>query len=379
MSISIVSLNVNGMVDNKKRNAVFYWCKKKNIDVICLQETHSSSDVETKWKNEWKGESFWNHGSSNSKGVAILFSEKFKFEITETGRDSIGRTISVHVKTPGNNGIFIYNIYAPNLAGDRKSFFEKDILIDNNNRNIVLGDFNCALIKNLDRKPVPLRDDIGSHELKTFVEHNELIDVWRKRYPKEKQYTFCRGNSRSRIDYIFISSELQYKSQQVKLVYFPFSDHDGVFMKLKTNEPERGPGTWKMNSSVIQSDLFRNTFESFWGNWKLKKNHFENNLEWWEETKIKIKSITIEVAKQLNITEKQIREWEKRLDNITGTHPINNENELNNLKVKIKDYYAQKAEAVRIRSKVNWYEKGEKSTGYFFKLEKKRGAEKIMD
>ncbi|CAC5406716.1 unnamed protein product [Mytilus coruscus] len=86
--------------------------------------------------------------------------------------------------------------------------------ISNNNRNIVLGDFNCALIKNLDRKPVPFRDDIGSLELKTFIEHNELIDVWRKRYPKDKQYTFCRGNSRSRIDYIFISSELQYKSQQ---------------------------------------------------------------------------------------------------------------------------------------------------------------------
>ena len=47
------------------------------------------------------------------------------------------------------------------------------------------------------------------------------------------------------------------------------------------------------------------------------------------------------------------------------------------MKVKIKDYYAQKAEAARIRSKVNWYEKGEKSTGYFFKLEKKRGAEKL--
>ncbi|VDI72911.1 Hypothetical predicted protein, partial [Mytilus galloprovincialis] len=56
---------------------------------------------------------------------------------------------------------------------------------------------------------------------------------------------------------------------------------------------------------------------------------------------------------------------------------MNNENELNDLKVKIKDYYDKKAEAVRIRSKVNWYEKGEKSTGYFFNLEKKRGAEKL--
>jgi hypothetical protein len=29
-------------------------------------------------------------------------------------------------------------------------------------KNIVLGDFNCTLLKSLDRKPIPNRDDIGS-------------------------------------------------------------------------------------------------------------------------------------------------------------------------------------------------------------------------
>ena len=33
----------------------------------------------------------------------------------------------------------------------------------------------------------------------------------------------------------------------------------------------------------------------------------------------------------------------------------------------------KKAEASRIRSKVNWYEKRGKSTKYFFNLEKKKG------
>ena len=33
----------------------------------------------------------------------------------------------------------------------------------------------------------------------------------------------------------------------------------------------------------------------------------------------------------------------------------------------------KKAEASRIRLKVNWYEKGKKSTKYFFNLEKKKG------
>ena len=38
MSLKFVTLNVNGMGDNSKRNAVFHWCRKRNFDVICLQE-----------------------------------------------------------------------------------------------------------------------------------------------------------------------------------------------------------------------------------------------------------------------------------------------------------------------------------------------------
>jgi len=39
----------------------------------------------------------------------------------------------------------------------------------------------------------------------------------------------------------------------------------------------------------------------------------------------------------------------------------------------------KKAEASRIRSKVNWYEKGDKSTNYFFNLEIKKGKEKLWN
>jgi hypothetical protein len=35
----------------------------------------------------------WNHGSSNSRGVAILFSKTIDYEVTETGRDNTGRKI----------------------------------------------------------------------------------------------------------------------------------------------------------------------------------------------------------------------------------------------------------------------------------------------
>jgi endonuclease/exonuclease/phosphatase family metal-dependent hydrolase len=41
-----------------------------------------------------------------------------------------------------------------------------------------------------------------------------------------------RVNLHSRIDLIFISSELNFASQKIKIIHFPFSDHDGIFLSL---------------------------------------------------------------------------------------------------------------------------------------------------
>ena len=49
--------------------------------------------------------------------------------------------------------------------------------------------------------------------------------------------------------------------------------------------------------------------------------------------------------------------------------------ELENL---IKKYYTQKAEAAKIRSRIKWAEEGERSTRYFFELEKKQGDNKML-
>ena len=81
-------------------------------------------------------------------------------------------------------------------------------------------------------------------------------------------------------------------------------------MSLKFTEPERGGGTYKMNNSVLKSELLQRTLESFWSDWRLKKEDLKNKLEWWEQTNVKIKSLTIKVSKQLYVTDKQVTNWE---------------------------------------------------------------------
>lgn len=69
------TLNLNGARDVRKRSTLYELVKLKNIDVMFLQETHSDVCNEVDWKREWGGEFVLSHGSSNSGGVAILFSK----------------------------------------------------------------------------------------------------------------------------------------------------------------------------------------------------------------------------------------------------------------------------------------------------------------
>ena len=73
----LLTLNVNGIRNDKKRERLFNWLKSKPYDLYLLQETHCTDEVEEQWKRQWEGKSIWNNGESNSRGVAILFRREF--------------------------------------------------------------------------------------------------------------------------------------------------------------------------------------------------------------------------------------------------------------------------------------------------------------
>ena len=246
-----------------------------------MQETHSKDKVELKWKGEWRANSIWNHGLSNSRGVAILFSENLYYDISDITRDIPGRKISCKINVSGQHSLNLINVYLPNSGKERKNFICNSIHIDRQKLNCVAGDFNCTLLKHLDRNPIPIRDDVWTLEFREFIEKYDLLDIWRARNLNNKRYTFQRGNSQSRIDFIFITDEYNYLTENAKKKIFLFSDHDGVSLSLKFTEPEPGAGTYKMNNSVLKSELFQGTLASFWSDWRLKKEDCKNKLEWW--------------------------------------------------------------------------------------------------
>ena len=81
----------------------------------------------------------------------------------------------------------IVNIYAPNVANDRKNFLKllntkvKEISNGEYNDLILCGDFNCAQDPKLDRRNEhglnPNQPDSGHVEIKSIVQENDLEDV----------------------------------------------------------------------------------------------------------------------------------------------------------------------------------------------------------
>jgi len=112
-------------------------------------------------------------------------------------------------------------------------------------------------------------------------------------------------------------------------------------LSLKFTEPERGGGTYKMNNSVLKSELLQRSLESFWSDWRFKKDEFKNKLEWWEQTKVKIKSLTIEVSNKLHVTDKQVKNWENTLEKLLENN-TDRENEITELKGKIQGFYEKR-------------------------------------
>ena len=70
--IELLSLNTNGIREDKKRQSLFTWLKKSHHaedKIVFLQETHTNTENEISWKNDWGHKKiFFAHGDNRSRG-----------------------------------------------------------------------------------------------------------------------------------------------------------------------------------------------------------------------------------------------------------------------------------------------------------------------
>ncbi len=120
LDLPILSQNARGLRKYKKRKKVFNVLAKK-AKMVLLQETHSTIQDEKQWSMSWPGKVIYSHGSTHSRGVAILIRDDVNYTKEECLRDPLGRYIVVRLKIEEKTYVFV-NVYAPNEKGEHAGF-----------------------------------------------------------------------------------------------------------------------------------------------------------------------------------------------------------------------------------------------------------------
>lgn len=82
-NIQLNLYNTRGLGNKVKRLATFSWLKNHNSGIHLLQNKNSHIVSENQWERKLGSKIFFSHGSSNSKGVAILFENHIDVDINE--------------------------------------------------------------------------------------------------------------------------------------------------------------------------------------------------------------------------------------------------------------------------------------------------------
>jgi len=194
--LKIVSFNVRGLNNDKKRIAIFKYLKINQTDIALLQETYSNEEDTIKWIQEWEGSGYCVHGSKHSRGVMILFRKGFDVEILSQKLDTKGRFIIMKVKV-NDEAFNLINIYAPNKEKEQIQFYE-DLIhviaaenIASSDSNILAGDWNVVLDIKLDKHGgLDTTKSKSLDKLNKLINILELEDIWRIKHGNTKRFTW---------------------------------------------------------------------------------------------------------------------------------------------------------------------------------------------
>lgn len=387
--VNIQSLNLNGLGLYDKRKEQFYVLKLKGCDVAMIQETHCTQDKESLWKNEWGGSMYFSNGTSAARGVMTMFKVGLEHKINQMFTDDRGRALVLDV-TIEETEYTLVNVYAPNY--DDPDFFIDvfSMITKSGNTNIIMaGDFNLVLDVKCDRSGTNLHNHLKScNVLKQLMEQCDLCDLRRELNPERNVYTWhdtnrSRSRQSSRIDFFLVSNDLRGRVEECTILPGFRSDHSPILLRIRNSNLKRGRGFWKFNALHLNNKEFTDKLKTVISS-AIRDNSAMNPDLKWEALKLAIQGWCVEFSishsKKKNA---KIQELEAKLQTLRTSLNENNAdevllNEFHKASTEMENFIQEKVQARIFMSKVKWHQEGERSSKYFFALEKKNYNKKSI-
>lgn len=381
-----------------------HFLKKSPADIIFLQDTHLTTRTIPYFDMLWNGKAYHSCKSNFSRGTSILI------------RSSVSHNVIVEESCPeGNfkiivceiqmNRYTLVSVYGPNE--DQPEFYEglENCLEASLSENMIIGgDWNFVLDRTRDSNYVyDNNKSAKSRFLETVAKYN-LIDAWRQSHPHEIQYTWIKQNPLKwgRLDMVFISDHLQSKLTKCEIESSYRTDHRSVVCSLKDLNSERGTYLWKFNESLLTDPDYTSavincinqqisqyaiplyTEEFLADTTNYDKIEFTIDIGLFYETLLMmIRGETIQFSKR---KARRVREEEAKImkeitelensftKNGSGAHA----NKISLAQDKLERIRSPKIQGLITRSRVNWYDQGEKCTKYFLSLEKRNASKRAI-
>ena len=384
--VKVVTLNVSGLRNARKRKYIFQILKRKKVDIACLQESYITENDAKQWEKEWGGNILFCEGSNHGRGQLILINKRFQYEWRIERKEE--RILNIIINA--EKEISLFNIYAPCGQRETKEFFANLIPIIKNSDaqiKIVCGDFNAVMSNEKDiisgeKKPPSLVQAFNE-----LAEICELYDLWRILNEDIKEYTWSRYRNGKfiarRLDYFLLNEAAVDTTSDISNFSVPSTDHRGVEIMIKCSESKRGPGYYKFNNSLLDNDLFVNKMNSIIDTF-LTENVEQNPVLKLELLKLKLKEESIQFSKLL-ATKRRNNEVDlyQKLDiceTALAKDPDNLERQVECKKIKfeIEILEQNRIKGFQIRSKQKFIADGDKNTKLLFNLEKNRSSTKII-
>ena len=386
--LTISTLNVRSLADDKKRECIREWFMKNHKGVMFLQETHSCENTIAKWTREWNSKFYCSHGTTKSRGVAIIIPNNIEHSVENVFSDTFGRVIGIECKF-GNEEYILINCYFPTKDKQQEQLATlnslRDMLLPHADKSIILGgDFNVVLDPLLDKQGGTSASNQSKKiraELKAFLEAFALSDCLRIKICKNKLFTWSSKHLKvkSRLDYLFTSENILNRLIKCEKKTSILTDHNMVQLVLQHAATKRGPGFWKLNTSLLRDkkyiEMVKESIKT-----TVNENKQCNDGLLWDFIKMKIRAKTVQYSSNIkrgkDKLEKEIMTEITSLEKQDQTDEVN-EN-IEHMKTELEKIAKLKAEGAAIRARAQWVEEGEKSSSYFLNLEKHKAENKVI-